>query len=41
MKAFIFGVITAAILAVGSAVVLQTYIQKPATQAFSTGSVRV
>jgi len=41
MKAFIFGVVTVAVLAVGSAVILQTYIQKPATQAFSTTSVRV
>jgi len=41
MKAFIFGVVTVAILAAGSAVVLQTYVQKPATQAFSTDSVRV
>ncbi|EWY37935.1 hypothetical protein N825_16155 [Skermanella stibiiresistens SB22] len=41
MKAFVLGVVTAAVLATGAAVVLQTYVQRPAIEAFSTSSVRV
>jgi hypothetical protein len=41
MKAFFFGIITAVVLAVGSAVVLQGYVQKPVAEAFSTSSVRI
>jgi hypothetical protein len=41
MKAFFFGIITAVVLAVGSAVVLQGYVQKPAAETFSTSSVRI
>ena len=36
MKAFFLGILTAVLLAVGSAVVLQGYVQKPVTEAFST-----
>jgi high-affinity Fe2+/Pb2+ permease len=41
MKAFFLGILTAVLLAVGSAVVLQGYVQKPVTEAFSTSSVRI
>ncbi|WP_267133598.1 hypothetical protein [Skermanella mucosa] len=41
MKAFVLGVFTAVVLAVGAAVVLQNYVQQPAFQAFTTSSVRV
>jgi hypothetical protein len=41
MKAFVRGIVTAVLLAIGSAVVLQGYIQKPVTEAFSTSSVRI
>jgi hypothetical protein len=41
MKAFLLGIVTAVVLAAGSAVVLQSYIQKPVTEAFSTSSVRI
>jgi hypothetical protein len=41
MKAFFLGIVTAVVLAAGSAVVLQGYIQKPVAEAFSTSSVRI
>jgi hypothetical protein len=41
MKAFIFGIVTAVVLAAGSAVVLQGYVQKPVAEAFSTSSVHI
>ena len=41
MKAFFLGIVTAIVLAAGSAVVLQGYVQKPAAEAFSTSSVRI
>jgi hypothetical protein len=41
MKAFFLGIFTAVLLAIGSAFVLQGYIQKPVAEAFSTSSVRI
>jgi hypothetical protein len=41
MKAFCLGILTAVLLAVGSAVILQGYIQKPVAEAFSASSVRI